>query len=183
VVPELRAAKSLPRLRIWSAACSTGQEPFSIAMSLEEANLMQDDWEVDILATDISDLALEQARAGRYNQIEISRGMPVTLLLKYFQQEGHSWCIKPEFRTRVRYQKLNLLESEAPVGRFDIIFCRNVGIYFSDDGKAKMMRRLLASLAINGKLFLGTSESGFRYSDELEPIRYDNVIIYQRKQK
>ncbi|MFH1531045.1 MAG: protein-glutamate O-methyltransferase CheR [Pseudomonadota bacterium] len=181
VVPEIRARSNPSRLRVWSAACSTGQEPYSVAMLLADIGAFQAPGELDLLATDISSSALEQSLLGEYSQMEISRGLPVTHLVRYFRQEGHRWCIDPAIKARVRFQRLNLLESERSMGLFDIILCRNVGIYFSDQDKAWMVRRMLASLAPGGYLFLGSSESASRYSDELEYQMWNNVIYYLRK--
>ncbi len=181
VVPEIRARVGQRRLRIWCAACATGQEPYSVAMTLRDVGCFQAPGELDILATDISTSALDQAQRGEYSQLEIGRGLPVTHLVRYFRQQGHRWCIDAELRNKVRYLKLNLLEPGRNVGQFDIIFCRNVGIYFADQDKTWLMKRMLSSLAPSGYLFLGTSESACRYSEEVEHHRYNNVIYYQEK--
>lgn len=181
VVPELLRRSPNSTLRVWSAACSAGQEPYSISMALREAGLCQLDGRLDIYATDLSGTVLEQARMGRYSQVEVSRGLPVTLLLKYFKQNGHWWILADHVRKPVRFHQHNLLESTSSVGRFDIIFCRNVGIYFSDESKRHMISRLVASLAPGGYLFLGASESALRYSDALKHEQWENVIYYRTK--
>ena len=181
VIPEILSRPGHHRLRFWCAACASGQEPYSVAMSLADIGRFQGDGELDLLATDISTAALEQAQQGEYSQMEVARGLPATHLVRYFHQKGHRWCINPSIRDRVRYQKLNLLDPGSTVGRFDIIFCRNVGIYFSDVDKAWLLKKMISSLSPSGYLFLGSSESAFRYSNELKHERWNDVIFYRTK--
>ena len=126
----LKERASTRRLRIWCAAASTGQEPYSLAMLLKEAAPRMPGWHIDIVATDISTEVLEKAKAGFYNQFEVQRGLPIRLLVKYFTQVGDQWQIAPEIRAMVDYRYLNLIEDFNRLGQFDIVYCRNVLIYF-----------------------------------------------------
>lgn len=182
VVPAILRKSPNATLRVWCAACSAGQEPYSISMALREAGLCQLPDRLDIYATDISGSVLGQARMGRYSQVEVSRGLPVTLLLKYFKQQGHWWMLSEAVRSPVRFHQHNLLDNTLSVGRFDIIFCRNVGIYFSDESKRQLVARLVRSLAPNGYLFLGASESALRYSEALRHEQWESVIYYRLKE-
>ena len=163
VVPELIDAKSgtafSRRLRIWSAACSTGQEAYSIAMTLCE--LIPDiiKWDVKILGTDISDAAVKHASLGQYAHHEIQRGMKPAMLKKYFTELKTGWKVKDELRSLATFQRRNLLEPFNDLGAFDIIFCRNVAIYFDAKTKRDLFIRLTRQLVQNGYLFVGSSES------------------------
>jgi chemotaxis protein methyltransferase CheR len=146
-------------LRIWSAACSTGQEPYSIAMILKEILPEADQWRIEILATYISPTVLDQARKGRFSQFEIQRGLPIQMVMKYFQQDGTSWFIKDTVRSMVKFESFNLLEGMERFGTFDIIFCRNVLIYFDEATKKAVLDNLGRRLDPEGYLFLGASET------------------------
>lgn len=160
MLPALRQSRSRERkVRIWSAAASTGQEAYSLAMAFEESALRAEGWQVDILATDISASAMEQGKAGRYSQFEVQRGMPAAMLVKYFKQEGETWSVCDTIRRRVAWKYFNLLDSFAPLGRFDIIFCRNVLIYFDAATKSQVLDRLSGALAPDGYLVLGGAET------------------------
>jgi len=159
VLPALHAARSPERpLRIWCAAASTGQEPYSLTMALHEPPLLGAR-KVEILGTDISTDVLERARAGRYNQFEVQRGMTVQKLLKHFTKSGDWWEIKPQLRAMVDFRKFNLLDSFAGLGTFDVIFCRNVLIYFDTPTKKSVLERMAKVLAPDGYLFLGAAET------------------------
>ncbi|SCY04924.1 CheR family methyltransferase [Microvirga guangxiensis] len=147
------------RLRIWCAAASSGQEPYSLAMILKEASARMPGWQIDIVATDISNDVLEKARAGIYNQFEVQRGLPVRLLVKYFAQKGEQWQIAPEIRSMVDFRYLNLIEDFSRLGQFDIVYCRNVLIYFDIQMKANVLRRIAQQMAPDGSLVLGASET------------------------
>jgi len=183
VLPELmhRSPRSWP-IRVWCGACSTGQEPYSIAMLMTERSLCMASGQLDLLATDISPTALEQARNGEYSQLEVTRGLPVTHLIRYFKQKGHRWLLNKEIRDRVRFQPGDLLGTRLPAGRFDIIMCRNVLIYFSDADKRKCLERLSASLAPGGYLFLGASETTFRHTNLFRHEQWENVVYYKVKE-
>ncbi|HEX2581874.1 MAG TPA: protein-glutamate O-methyltransferase CheR [Dongiaceae bacterium] len=160
VLPALIKARGQQKtLRIWSAACSTGQEPYSIAMILNEMNLPNSGWRCDIVATDLSQEVLEKAREGAYSQFEVQRGLPVQMLVKYFTQNGDRWHIDPKIRAMVRFQPFNLLQNPGSLGRFDVIFCRNVLIYFDQPTKTKVLSVLATVMSPDGTLFLGGAET------------------------
>jgi chemotaxis protein methyltransferase CheR len=157
------------RLRIWCAAASSGQEPYSLAMLLHEVAPQLSGWQVEIVATDISTEVLEKARAGLYSQFEVQRGLPIQLLLKYFTQVGDQWQICSQIRSMVGYRPLNLIKDFAHLGAFDIVYCRNVLIYFDPPTKSDVLKRLAASLAPDGALLLGSAETVINLTDALAP--------------
>ncbi len=178
-----RPERSYRPVRIWSAACSTGQEPFSIAMSILEApGLISRMGAPEIFATDISRIALKQAEEGRYNQSEISRGLPTLYTLRYFRQDGHHYVLSADVREMVRFRQLDLLKQVYLPRSFDIIFCRNVGIYFSEEDKKLLYERLAGSLSPMGYLFLGASESATRYDVPLAREQWNNTTFYRPKE-
>lgn len=147
-------------LRIWSAACSTGQEPYSVAMCIREDAEKMPGWTFDIVATDIAAKVVEKARLGVYSQFEAQRGLPIQMLIKYFTSlPDTSWRLKDEIRSMVAFHTLNLLEDYAQLGKFDIIFCRNVLIYFDEETRAAIIGKMARSLYPNGLLILGSTES------------------------
>ncbi|HEX7969538.1 MAG TPA: protein-glutamate O-methyltransferase CheR [Stellaceae bacterium] len=169
VLPQIMKARASTRtMRIWSAACSSGQEPYTIAMILNEEKDALAGWQVEIIATDLSTEILEKAQAGVYSQFEVQRGLPIQLLVKYFRQEGERWRIDPAIRNMVRYRCLNLLEDFSPLGQFDVIFCRNVLIYFDQPTKTMVLDRLAQLLPPDGFLFLGGAETIIGISDKLQ---------------
>ena len=171
ILPHLLKARAGQKtLRIWNAACSTGQEPYSLAMLLKEEAAKLSGWRVEILATDISNEVLEKAKAGLYSQFEVQRGLPIQLLIKYFQQMGEMWQIDSSIRAMVKFEKLNLLDNLARVGHFDVIFCRNVLIYFDNDTKSKVLNQMQNILANDGALFLGGAETVLGICDGLRPV-------------
>jgi len=147
------------RLRIWSAACSSGQEPYSLAMILSEMAAQLAGWTIEIVATDLSSEILARAKEGVYSQFEVQRGLPVTLLVKYFVQSGDRWQISPKIRSMVDYREFNLLTDPTVLGRFDVVYCRNVLIYFDQDTKAKVLDRIANLMPEDGFLFLGGAET------------------------
>ena len=155
----MKQRESQRHIRIWSAACSTGQEPYSVAMILDEAGRRLAGWRVDILATDISEAVLNVARAGLYNQFEVQRGLPVAHLLRYFQPEGNRWRIAQHLRTRVCFQPLNLISDFTDIGTFDVIFCRNVLIYLDAATRAGVLERIARLMPSDGALILGSAET------------------------
>ena len=168
VLPTLIKARSAERkLRIWSAACSTGQEPYSLVMLLEDAAATLSGWTIEIVATDLSEAVLEKARKGTYSQFEVQRGLPTTYLLRYFNQIGDSWQLNEALRSRVTFRSLNLLSDFSMLGRFDVIFCRNVLIYFDTSRKEDVLRRMSRILHPDGFLLLGASESLIGLNTEL----------------
>ena len=160
-IPALqRARSSSRRLRIWSGACATGQEPYSILITLLEQCPQLRDWNIEIIATDISERALEQARSGIFNQFEVQRGLPIQMLLKYFTKTGDRWQIADTLRRRVTFQRHNLLDSFLRLAPpLDIVFLRNVLIYFELATKTELFQRLRQSMASDGILVLGETES------------------------
>ncbi len=160
IMPALIAArKSLKTIRIWCAAASTGQEPYSLAMCLKEVERHIAGWRIELLATDLSAAVLEKAKAGLYTQFEVQRGLPIQLLIKHFTQTGELWQIAPELRAMVRYRQLNLLADFSQLGTFDLIFCRNVLIYFDQNTKIDVLNRLARVTAHDGYLILGAAET------------------------
>jgi len=175
----LKARASRRSLRIWSAASSTGQEPYSIAMCLKEKASALAAWRIEILGTDLSQEVLEKSRAGIYSQFEVQRGLPIQLLVKYFTQTGELWQISPEIRGMVQHRQLNLLQDFSHLGKFDVIFCRNVLIYFDQDTKLNIFERLAKSLEPDGMLMLGAAESVVGITDTFRPYP-DKRGLYQQ---
>jgi chemotaxis protein methyltransferase CheR len=160
IMPALIAARgSVRAIRIWCAAASTGQEPYSLAMCLREMGQKIAGWRIELLATDLGNDVLEKARQGLYSQFEVQRGLPIQLLIKHFTQVGELWQIAPDIRSMVKYQQLNLLADFARLGRFDLILCRNVLIYFDTETKISVLNRLARSTASDGYLMLGAAET------------------------
>ena len=157
------------RLRVWCAAASTGQEPYSIAMLLQEAGQRLAGWQVEIVATDLSTEVIERAKLGLYSHFEVQRGLPVQWLIKHFTQIGEQWQISPGLRAMVDYRQLNLLQGFDALGQFDIVFCRNVLIYFDAPTKADVLNRIAACLAPGGALVLGAAETVIGLTERLSP--------------
>ena len=171
IMPALLAARRQSRaIRIWCAAAANGQEPYSIAICLREMASATVDWRAEILATDLSDAVLQRARQGLYSQFEVQRGLPIKLLVKYFTQVGERWQIAPEVRAMVKYRRFNLLADFASLGTFDVILCRNVLIYFDQDTKSDVLRRLADGLASDGYLVLGAAETAIGLSDRFKMV-------------
>jgi len=168
-------------LRVWSAACSTGQEIYSIAMVLKEQLPANGRITTRLLATDISDEAITKASLGKYNSIEIERGLPREKLQRYFNRDLDCWKIRDEIRAMVSYQKLNLLEDFSRLGKFDIIFCRNVAIYFSGETRAQLFRRLENALEPDGYLIIGSTESLTGMTTRFVAKKYHQSYYYQLK--
>lgn len=169
VLPALMPNRGGKRLRIWCAACSSGQEPYSILMMLREMGSKIDGWQVEILATDLSREMIGRARDGMYSQFEVQRGLPIALLVKYFTQVGERWQIHQDLRQGVDFREFNLLDGMSTLGRFDIIFCRNVLIYFDQPTKTKVLQGLADVLAPDGYLFLGGAETVLGITDRFQP--------------
>ncbi|TXM65911.1 protein-glutamate O-methyltransferase CheR [Methylobacterium sp. WL120] len=157
------------RLRIWCAAASTGQEPYSLAILLQEAGVKLAGWQVEIVATDLSTEVIEKGKLGLYSHFEVQRGLPVQWLLKYFTQVGEQWQIAPSLRSMVDYRPLNLLNGFEALGTFDVIYCRNVLIYFDTPTKADILGRLADRLGPEGALLLGAAETVIGLTDRLSP--------------
>jgi chemotaxis protein methyltransferase CheR len=160
---EKRASKKT--FRIWSAACSSGQEPYTLAMLLKENASKLAGWRVEIVATDLSKEILDKAKEGVYSQFEVQRGLPINLLVKYFKQNGDRWQIDAGIRQMVKFQQFNLLTNPSALGKFDVIFCRNVLIYFDPPTKTEVLGRLSDLLSDDGFLYLGGAETVLGMSD------------------
>jgi chemotaxis protein methyltransferase CheR len=170
ILPNLlRTRKEMRQIRIWCAACSTGQEPYSIAMLLDEEAHKLVGWSVDILATDLSRSVIAAAREGVYTQFEMQRGLPISQLLRYFRQDGDRWRINEHLRSRVHFEEFNLLSDYGALGRFDVIFCRNVLIYFDVPTKQDVLNRMAQVIYPDGYLMLGAAETVVGLTDAFVP--------------
>lgn len=171
VLPQLlKSRESSRRIRIWSAACSSGQEPYSIAMLIKEAGSVFANWKVEIVATDLSMEMLNKAQSGVYSQFEVQRGLPISLLVKYFKQNGDRWEIDPALRSMVTYKPFNLLDDPAQLGKFDIVLCRNVLIYFDQDLKRQVLERISTVMTPDGTLYLGGAETVLGITEKFQPV-------------
>jgi chemotaxis protein methyltransferase CheR len=171
IMPSLVAARAKQRrVRIWCAAASTGQEPYSLAMCLKEMAGQISGWRVEIIATDLSQEVLEKAKAGIYSQFEVQRGLPIQLLVKYFTQIGETWQIAPEIRSMVQYRPFNLLSDFGQLGIFDVVYCRNVLIYFDQPTKVDVLERIARIAEPDGFLVLGAAETVVGLTEAFKPI-------------
>ncbi|MBU6234560.1 MAG: protein-glutamate O-methyltransferase CheR [Alphaproteobacteria bacterium] len=177
VVPSVIAAKGPnATIRIWSAACSSGQEPYTLAIMMKENAAKWAGLKFEILATDLSKEILDQAKAGKYSQFEVQRGMPIMMLVKYFTQTGDTWTIKDEIKQMVKFQNFNLLDSMDMFGTFDCIFCRNVLIYFDQQTKGKILEKMSKRLAKHGTLFLGGAETVLGITNAFRPLEGERGV-------
>jgi chemotaxis protein methyltransferase CheR len=170
VLPALAKARGATPVRVFCAACSTGQEPYSVAMLMDEARVALPSLRLDILGADLSERCLEKARAGLYTPFEVQRGLEPARLARHFEREGELWRIRAGLRQAVRWSALNLLDLGPSLGRFDVVFCRNVLIYFDRDTKAKVLERLAELTAEDGYLFLGAAETVIGLTDAFKPV-------------
>ena len=171
ILPTMLQARASRRvLRIWCAASSTGQEPYSIAMCLKEMGSALAGWRIEILATDLSRGVLEKSKAGIFSQFEVQRGLPIQMLVKHFTQVGELWQLNADIRAMVQHRQLNLLQDFSHLGTFDVIFCRNVLIYFDQDTKAGIFDRLARAIEPDGVLTLGAAEAVVGISDAFKPF-------------
>jgi chemotaxis protein methyltransferase CheR len=171
IMPEILKARAGRRsIRIWCAAGSTGQEPYSLAMCLKEMSAATAGWRIEILATDLSQEVLEKSKAGIYSQFEVQRGLPIQMLVKYFKQTGELWQVNPDIRAMVQHRQLNLLHDFSQLGTFDVIFCRNVLIYFDQDTKINIFNRLAKITEADGFLVLGAAETVVGLTDVYKPF-------------
>jgi chemotaxis protein methyltransferase CheR len=170
IMPEMMAARAGRKsIRIWCAAGSTGQEPYSLAMCLKEMGATLAGWRLEIIATDLSQEVLEKSKAGIYSQFEVQRGLPIQMLVKYFKQTGEFWQINADIRAMVQHRQLNLLHDFSQLGTFDVIFCRNVLIYFDQDTKINIFNRLARITEADGFLVLGAAETVVGLTDVFRP--------------
>ena len=171
VIPGLIERRASTRmLRIWSAACSTGQEPYSLAIMMKDNFPILAGWKVEIVATDLSPTVLDRAREGLYSTFEVQRGLPIQMLIRHFDQQEPYWRIKREIRQTVSFRPLNLLEDFSSLGQFDIVLCRNVLIYFDQPTKTRILRDISRRLAPDGAFLLGGAESVFGLCDALAAL-------------
>ncbi len=186
ILPDLAQRKQRTPT-IWSAACSTGQEPYSISITVQDylAKNPGAFSDVRITATDISPAVLAEARTGYYDAMAVARGLPAEVRSRYFQRDTahweERWRLREDVRNRVRFTQGNLLASYSSLGRFDVIFCRNVLIYFSTESKVDILKRMCASLNPGGYLLLGASEAITQYSNEFDMVRCNPGVVYQKK--
>lgn len=185
VYPELARRKGNASVRIWCAACSSGQEPYSVSMATSEylqshPGTLRD---VQILGTDISAAVLDDAKEAAYDALSVARGLSLERRNRFFVQKGDRWQVRPEIRSRVSFREFNLLDPYTALGRFDIVFCRNVLIYFSVESKKLILQRIAQVLNPGGYLFLGASESMTNYSDAFEMVRCNPGVVYRLKDK
>jgi len=182
VIPDLvERNKNTRTLRIWSAGCATGQEPYSVAMLLREYfPALVTTWMVQIIATDVNATVLTQATEGRYGQLEVNRGLPVRMLVKYFRQDGIHWYLDESIRRMVTFERQNLFTTTWAPPPMDIIFLRNVTIYFSESGKKETIQRVSTSLRPHGYLLLGASETALHLDQNLQRIPIGKTIWYRK---
>ncbi|MDV6331865.1 protein-glutamate O-methyltransferase CheR [Asticcacaulis sp. 201] len=170
ILPALAKTRISGDIKVWCAACSTGQEPYSLVMLMDEMQMLFPRIKLDILATDISDRCLEKAQAGLYTQFEVQRGLPITMMVKHFEKVDEMWRISPKIRSSVRYKKMNLLDDLRMVGKQDVIYCRNVLIYFDLETKKRVLEQMANLLADDGCLFLGAAETVLGITDVFKPM-------------
>ncbi|MGE0679666.1 MAG: protein-glutamate O-methyltransferase CheR [Candidatus Binatia bacterium] len=184
LLPELAAKReSERRLNLWCAASSSGQEPYSIALLLREHFPLLANWTVRFMATDLSVEMVERARAGRYSQLEVNRGMPAPLLVKYFQRHGVEWQVKEELRKTVEFRQMNLLDAWAALPEMDVIFMRNVLIYFDVPTKKAILAKVRRLLRPDGYLFLGAAETTLNLDDGFERVQFDKAGCYRLRNR
>ncbi len=171
VLPAMMTARATKKtLRIWSAACSSGQEAYSLSILLKEHAAKLAGWKIEIVGTDISSEILEKARSGLYSQFEVQRGLPIQYLVKYFKKTNEAWQIDPAIRGMVQFKEFNLLHDLKSLGQFDIVFCRNVLIYFDQPTKSKVLDSISRIMPDDGFLYLGGAETVLGISDKFKPV-------------
>lgn len=184
ILPDLLVRRASQRsLNFWCAASSAGQEPFSLAMLLQEHRPSLDAWDIKFIASDISTEMLARARLGCYNQLEINRGLPAQLLVKYFEKRGAAWKISEEIRRMVDFREINLIHSWPPLPRMDVIFMRNVLIYLDLETKKNILGKVSRLLDPSGYLFLGGSETTMNLEDSFEPVSSDGATCFRLRKK
>jgi chemotaxis protein methyltransferase CheR len=180
VLPELVGRRAAERgLRLWSAACSSGQEPYSLAMLLREHPCVPAGWDARVLATDLSGAILERARQGVYSQMEVNRGLPASQLVKCFRRRGPEWQVNDEVRRAVEFRQLNLIEPWPALPPMDVVFLRNVLIYFDVPTKQRVLANLRRLLRPDGYLFLGGAETTLNLDENYERAPFDRVSCYR----
>ncbi|WP_455203190.1 CheR family methyltransferase [Kaarinaea lacus] len=184
ILPEA-ATRKVNNFKLWSAACSSGQEPYSISMIVSEYLSSKPgslpNGSVQIVGTDISSSILQKARSGQYEGMSVVRGLSAERKQRFFKENGQCWEIRDEVKKRVSFREMNLMQNYALLGKFDVIFCRNVLIYFSPDLKKDIIKRMASALNPNGYLILGGSESISGYSEDFNLVRWKNGVVYTLK--
>ena len=182
IVPSLLPSRQNQRqLTIWSAACSTGQEPYSLAMTLKEYFPQLADWNLKVIATDICDEVLQKAKSGTFSQFEVNRGLPAKFLVKYFVREGVDWKVHPNVRKLVEFRKLNLATPWPQLPVCDLVLIRNVLIYFSSATKESILRQLQNTMAPDGYLLLGGGETLIKLKSNFERETVGETICYRQR--
>jgi chemotaxis protein methyltransferase CheR len=174
---EKRAAAK--QLTIWSAACSTGQEPYTLAMLIQENFPQLADWKITILATDLSPTVLKVARLGHYSQFEVNRGLPASYLIKYFSKKEDRWHISPKLKQNIQFTSMNLIQPWPILPPFDLVFIRNVMIYFDVETKKLILNRIRNCLLPHGYLFLGGSETTLNLDPKYQPVVFGRTVAYE----
>ena len=182
ILPALVAARSSERsLTIWCAGCATGQEPYSLAMLLNDHRPSLEGWNVRIIASDISRDVIARAQAGRYSQSEVNRGLPANQLVKYFRKDGSAWEIRPEIRRMVEFRELNLIHPWPRLAGIQLVLMRNVMIYFDVETRKSILARTSLLLDPGGYLLLGGAETTINLDDSFEPTQVDGVVCFRRR--
>ncbi len=170
IAPQLARARTCQPVRVWSAACATGQEIYSLAMVIEALAASDPDLRIELAASDLSWLALERAQSGLYNQFEVQRGLPIRLLAGHFEKEGDSWRLSSAIRERVRWRRINLIAGLRQIGRFDVVFCRTVLSHMTEDAQKKVLEDLTFVVPEDGYLVLGLNEPVAGLAETFEPV-------------
>jgi len=178
VFPSLAKTRANRTLRIWAGACSSGQEPYSIIMTALDTPELAG-WKIELVATDLSEEMLTRSRKGEYSQLEVNRGLPATTLVRHFERAGLNWRINQSIRERVEFRSLNLTRPFPPMGRFDVVFLRNVLIYFDLPTKRDVLKRVRQVMAPDGHLFLGAAEMTMGVDDAWERVPAGRSSVYR----
>jgi chemotaxis protein methyltransferase CheR len=181
IVPRLLSERgATKRINVWCGASSTGQEPYTLAFILKECGLQLGGWTVDFMASDISEEVLTRARNGAFTQLEVNRGLPAPMLIKFFDKIGLEWQVKADVRKMINFRKINLMEAFPPMPDMDVVFLRNVLIYFDVPTKKRILDRLARVIRPGGYLFLGTVESTHNLTTDFQTVQVGNATCYQR---
>ena len=170
ILPDLVAKRGERPIRIWSAACATGQEPYSLAMILDDERAKLSGARIELYGSDISERALEKAQSGLYTQFEVQRGLPIRLLVRHFEKVDEMWGLAPRIRQMVRWRRINLLADLRGLGQFDVIFCRNVISSFDEPTRRRVLDQMARALPADGRLVLGFDETVLGVTDALTPV-------------
>lgn len=182
ILPGLIERRKAERvLRIWCAACSSGQEPFSLAILLKEHFAQLASWKIQILATDLSSEMVERARSGTYRQLEVNRGLPSALLLRHFEKRGLEWHVRAELKSNIEFQQMNLVEAWPHRPPFDLVFLRNVLYYFEPSTRRTLLGQMLGALRTDGVLLLGATETVVGVHPGFVPVAYPGATAFERR--